>query len=252
MVQKQNYNKGMLIFGKHSVFSAITNKKRNIYKIMVLQQNFAETKDFLQNIAPNLLPKLCIVAKNQIAEITESDEVHQGYILHCSKLNPVSLQSLILNASNLSTCNVIALDNVTDTRNIGAVVRSAVAFGFNHIIMLKNIYNETSAMVKASSGAMDAINIITVPNLVQALEELKKQDFWVVGLSANTNTTINTMQKFNKTVLVMGAEGEGLKSLTEKKCDFVVKIPIHSNSVDSLNISNAAAIAMYEVSKNNL
>ncbi len=146
---------------------------------------------------------------------------------------------------------VLLLDQVTDPHNVGAILRSAAAFDVGAVIVTdRNAPQESGVMAKAASGALEVVPLIAVTNLVQAIETLKKSGYWIAGLDGAARKAIHEAKLDNKTALVLGAEGAGLRRLTTEHCDFLVKLPI-SDKMESLNVSNAAAVAMYELYRRN-
>ncbi|MBT5940874.1 MAG: 23S rRNA (guanosine(2251)-2'-O)-methyltransferase RlmB, partial [Rhodospirillaceae bacterium] len=145
---------------------------------------------------------------------------------------------------------VVILDQVTDPRNIGAIMRSATAFGAAAIIVPdKHTPEATAVLAKAASGALDRLPVARVTNLARALGQLKEAGFWTVGLDAEASQTLAEAKLSGKLAIILGAEGKGLRRLTAEKCDFLVKIPIDAQA-DSLNVSAAAAITLYEIVRN--
>ena len=140
---------------------------------------------------------------------------------------------------------VAILDQITDPQNIGAIIRSAAAFGITKLLLpADNTPEENASIAKAASGALETVQIAKVVNLKMAIEILKKKGFWIVGLDAHGNNDLNDLAKFNKVAIIIGSEDKGLRPLTIKSCDLLVKIPI-SEKVESLNASNAASIIFY-------
>jgi len=230
--------KTVLIWGKHAVGAALNNKQRDCYKILA-------TKNVAQNMA---LPKNAqITDAKQIDKLlgNRSDIVHQGIVGEFTKLPSYSVDDLVGNKHN-----IIVLDQITDPHNVGAILRTANAFNFAGIIMLdKNSPPEGGVMAKSASGALEHVKIAHVNNISNALQDLKTAGYWCVGMDSHTSQTIDDIGKYTPCVLVMGAEGRGLRKLVAQNCDILLKIPMNSQQ-ESLNVSNAAAIACYELGKN--
>ena len=143
------------------------------------------------------------------------------------------------------------LDQITDPHNVGAILRSAAAFDVGAVIATdRNAPTESGVMAKAASGALEVVPLITVTNLVQAIEKIKKAGYWIAGMDGNAKQTIAEAKLDRKTALVLGAEGSGLRRLTAEHCDYLVKLPM-SGRIESLNVSNAAAVALYELYRRN-
>ena len=241
------YSNSILLYGKHSVIAAICNKNRKIFSIMVLKQHFEEMRSILINSRPNILPKLKITNKLKFEELFPNDNiVHQGFAVHCTKKSTGDIYDLLEQSKSYSSYNVIILDKVTDTRNIGSIIRSAIAFNIDTIIISNNLYTENALLVKTAVGAFEKINIILSKNLHDTVKLLKQNKFWIIGLNPTANKNLSELNNFPKKALILGSENTGISQLIEKQCDLLLRINI-SSDVDSLNISNAAAIVFYEI-----
>lgn len=239
----QNLTSEHIIYGRHAVISALTNPKRVIKKLIIAKENKEEIDSLRLNIPYN------IVEKKDIDKILPRDAVHQGFALYCNRLDTYDIRDLIELSKNKSRCHVLILDQVTDPQNIGAIIRSCAAFEtLGLIVQDKNSPLESGAMVKASAGTIEFVPISRVTNLSRAIELLKENDFWVMGMDGYATTTIDKINKSGKIAIVMGSEGKGMRRLVQENCDSSVKLPI-SSQVESLNVSTAAAIALYELSK---
>jgi 23S rRNA (guanosine2251-2'-O)-methyltransferase len=171
-----------------------------------------------------------------------SDAVHQGLALMVAPLEPVFLDEVLRGDQPL-----LVLDQVTDPHNLGAMLRSAAAFNAAAVILTKDhSAPETAVVAKAASGGLDIVPRVVVTNLASALREIKEAGYWVAGLSGDAKQTIREAKLNRKTALVLGAEGKGLRRLTAESCDVLVRLPM-SERMESLNVSNAAAIALYSV-----
>lgn len=225
------------LFGRHAVFAALANPERRHRRLLVTK-NAAE---HLPNLPQGLQPQL--TEAQDMARFLPRDAVHQGYALETLPLEEDSLEVIMALGRP-----ILLLDQVTDPHNIGAILRSAAAFGAGGIVVTKhNAPEETGTLAKSASGALEIVPIVRIANLVQAMELLKAGGYWVAGMDGNATQTLAAAKLSAKTALVMGAEGSGLRRLTQEKCDLLVKLPI-SGQMESLNVSNAAAIALYELS----
>ena len=186
-----------------------------------------------------------------------NETTHQGIVLRTSKLQQPSLQEFINDTYKNETDVVVMLDQVTDPNNIGSIMRSCSLFSSKSIIVSNdNAPEVTATMAKAASGALENVNYVSVVNLSRAMNQFKKNNYWIYGFDSNNNNN----QKKNldlpkKCVLVFGSEGKGLRNIIKKECDTLVSIPMRAHEefgIDSLNVSNACAIALYEHFKNNI
>lgn len=237
--QEQKSSSGTVwLFGRHAVFAALANTARQFRRLAV-------TKNASEHLPPlphGLQPQVMDV--QDLNRLLPRDAVHQGYALEVLPLEDGNLDVLIHSGRP-----VLLLDQVTDPHNIGAVLRSAAAFDAAGIVVTKhNAPEETGTLAKSASGALETVPVVRVANLVQAMEQLKAGGYWVAGMDGKAEQTLAQAKLSARTALVMGAEGSGLRRLTGEKCDLLVKLPI-SEKMESLNVSNAAAIALYELNR---
>lgn len=233
------------LYGIHSVKAALGNTRRDIKRIVATRPNIEKlAKEFE---ARPIIPE--IMMPQEITRILPEGAVHQGVAIEVKPLPEISLETYLQH--NHLVKPLLLLDQVTDPHNIGAILRSAAAFDIGAVIVTKDhAPAESAILAKASSGGIEIVPFVTVTNLVQSMELLKKNGFWCVGLDGEARQTI-TQAKLNlKTALVLGAEGKGLRRLTMERCDMVVRLPIAS-VMESLNVSNAAAIALYAIRTGN-
>lgn len=234
--------KSLILYGKHAVLSALANPKRQVSKLLCTKENIDE---FVKQ--KRLTPQ--VVDRKEIDKLVGRDAVHQGVVLFCSRLSDVDLEDVICEANKKKKCHVIILDQVTDPQNVGAIIRSAVAFDTLALIMQdKNSPIESGAMAKAAAGMLEHLPIVRVTNLSRAIEKLKKAGFWTVGMDGYAKITIDKLDKMEKTAIIMGSEGRGMRRLVEENCDISVKLPM-SPLTESLNVATAASIALYEINK---
>lgn len=237
------------IFGRHACFAALQNPKRKIRQIWVSKP--IKTDFFALTLsAPASLISPKLVDNQALESLLGPNAVHQGIALEVLPMEAPSLEDICHNGALQST--LLILDQVTDIQNIGAILRSAAAFGIDALIITEyHAPTETGAMAKAASGALELVPIIRATNLVQAMETLKTHGYWCIGMDGTADTSIETLATYGKLALIMGAEGKGLRRLTREHCDALVKIPIHPQ-MESLNVSNAAAVALYEATRKSL
>jgi 23S rRNA (guanosine2251-2'-O)-methyltransferase len=232
----------LYLYGKHAASAALQNPMRKIKRVLVTKNAQNEMGGVL-----NGCKQLALVDAQKIESVLPGDAVHQGIAVECEPLNQPSLDEWLMEEKNKP---VLLLDQVTDPHNVGAILRSAAAFDIGAVIVTdRNAPAESGTMAKSASGALEIVPLIQVTNLVQAIELLKKAGYWTYGLDGEAKESITTAKFDTKSALILGAEGRGLRRLTGERCDFLVKLPM-SNKMESLNVSNAAAIALYEVSRN--
>ena len=221
------------MYGKHAVFAAINNNNRHIEKIYCLEKTFLEFKNKLNHF------NIEVVSVDFINKKIGPDQPHQGIL--------ALVHSIFLNNINdldftETIDRVVILDQITDPQNIGAIIRSAVAFGITKLILpTDRAPEESAAIAKAASGCLELIQIAKVTNIKTAIETLKRKEFWIAGLDLNGKDNLSSLAEFNKIAIIIGSEGKGMRRLTTESCDFLIKIPI-SSKVESLNASNAASI----------
>lgn len=224
------------IYGLHAVQAALLNEKRQIQRVIISPN----AKNSVR--IPEFRRKTHIENDIRCFEKTlPKDAVHQGVAAEVKPLPEVALEDIAAAGPKL----ILALDQVTDPHNVGAILRSAAAFGAAAVVQTADhAAPENGALAKAASGALDIVPLVKVTNLAAAMEMVKKSGYWCVGLDGKTDKEISQAKTFEKLFLVLGAEGKGLRRLTAESCDLLVKIPIAAK-MESLNVSNAAAVAMY-------
>ena len=228
------------IGGKHAVLSAIKNPKRKINKLIITEEN---EKDFNPK---NFNKKIIIEIKDkkEIDKIFINENiVHQGIAAEIESIPTIELKEYLKIKNNLKN-TLVVLDDITDQRNIGSIIRSCSAFNIDAVILLEKNYNPKNKMMyKSASGAMEIVNIIPVSNITNALEVLKKNNYWVYGLDGNAKENIEDQKWSNLNVFVFGSEGNGLRRLVKENCDHLIKIQINKE-IESLNVSNAVSVTL--------
>jgi len=240
---KKDISNTVVLYGHHAVFAALKNKKRHIFNLFCTPENEKTLKAAFENTPFN------VVLKKEIEKLVGTSAVHQGYALVTNPLPNVSLEKICAQTKDKERCHVLILDQVTDVQNIGAIIRSAAAFGAEAIVVQdKNTPLENGAMAKASAGTIELIDIVRVTNLNRAIDFLKQNGFWIVGLDAHAKQKLDEIDRQTKLAFVLGSEGDGMRRLTQESCDLTVRLEINEN-VESLNVSNTAAIVLYELGK---
>ncbi|AIL65572.1 Putative TrmH family tRNA/rRNA methyltransferase [Rickettsiales bacterium Ac37b] len=230
------------LYGKHAVFAALKNPNRKCYTLLITKHIYPEI--FNSAIPNNKKIKIITTDVNTIASKLPNAAVHQNMALEVATLPEISLEYLINNFKD-NRNSIIILDQITDTHNIGAILRSAAAFNCLCVILPRNhAPNETNTMAKSASGALESVPLVRVTNLAHTINYLKSVGYWCIGLDASSTTYLEHNKLPDKTVFIMGNEETGLRRLTKENCDFLMKIPM-SDKIESLNVSNAAAITLY-------
>lgn len=228
------------LYGKHAAIAALNNPMRKIKRVVVTKN----TSDELGEKTFSRIKNIQFVDAKKLADMLPREAVHQGVAVECESLLQPSLQEYLLENN---TNPVVILDQVSDPHNVGAILRSAAAFGVGAVIVTdRNAPAESGVMAKAASGALEVVPFITIGNLAQAIDILKKNDYWIYGLDGEAKKLISEIKFDRKTAMILGSEGRGLRRLTAERCDMLVRLPI-SDKMESLNVSNAAAVAMYEL-----
>ena len=228
------------IYGVHAVNMALSNPDRELHRLVVTKEAFKTIDNADAGFTVEILDR------REITSLLPPGATHQGIALLTDPLPTVSINDLISTAADRDRMSILALDQITDPQNVGAILRSAAAFGADAVLVPDRHTPETSgAMAKAASGAIEAVHMVRPTNLVRALRTLKLSGFWVVGLDVNASSPIGTMDLPDKCILAFGAEGRGLRRLTHDACDLLVSIPT-TDAIQSLNVSASAAIALYE------
>jgi 23S rRNA (guanosine2251-2'-O)-methyltransferase len=225
------------LWGRHAIIAALANPERIVRKLWGTREAVG-----LLSLPPVLPVVFADVA--DLGRMVPSDAPHQGLVAEVDPLEDIFLGDL-LDRGRDDRRPLIVLDQVTDPHNVGAVLRSAVAFDALGIVTQdRHAPPESGALAKAASGALELMPWVRVVNLARALEEIAEADFWRIGLAGAAKVTLDQALGTQKTAIVLGAEGEGLRQNVAAHCDLLARLPI-SPRIDSLNVSNAAAIALY-------
>ena len=235
------------IWGKHSVYEALISQ-RPINRIWCTSEIFSSEKFYV--LLKEMKSKGVLIEEvswNRISQLTFGAS-HQGVALQLACSNTISLEKLIIFSKNNSTNPIIlALDGITDPHNVGAIVRSAEAFGCKGIIIpQRRSAGLTGTVAKVAAGALEYLPVSRVVNLNRSLEELKSKGFIVIGLSGDGQLSISKFNEKAPLVVVVGSEDKGISLLTQKKCDFLLRIPLKGKT-SSLNASVAAAISLFHL-----
>ena len=230
--------KGVHFWGRHAVLAAIANPDRTITKIWGTREALSPLE------LPPMLPiQYCDVA--DLGRFVPRDAPHQGMVAEVLPLDDIWLEDALIAAGEDSVRPLLVLDSVTDPHNVGAIFRSAAAFDAVAVVTQdRHAPPESGVVAKSASGALEMVPWVRVVNLSRALDEMAEHGYWRIGLTGHTDVTLDAALTPRKNALVLGAEGEGLRHNVAEHCDQLAKLPI-SPKMESLNVSNAAAIALY-------
>ena len=225
------------LWGRHPVEAALKNPARKHRKLWA-------TRDAIETLDGELPPDFPVEYADvtDLARLVAKDAPHQGLVLECEPLDDVFLDE-VMDAERARP--LIVLDQVTDPHNVGAILRSAAAFGAAAIVTQdRHAPPESGVVAKSASGALEAVPWVRVVNLARALDEMAERGYWRIGLTGSAEATLAEALPSGPVALVLGAEGEGMRHNIEAHCDALAKLPI-TRAIESLNVSNAAAIALY-------
>ena len=226
-------------WGRHAVAAALDNPNRKVLRAWATR-DAAEFMQFPREVAVTL------AEVTDLARLVPSDAPHQGVVIEAEPLDDVWLDGLLHDAPERAS--LLVLDQVTDPHNVGAIIRSAAAFGAIGLVTQdRHSPPESGVVAKAASGALERLPWARVVNLARALDEIGEAGFWRIGLAGDAETDLREALGSQRVALVLGAEGAGLRPNTKEHCDSLARLPI-SDAVESLNVSNAAAVALYAAS----
>jgi 23S rRNA (guanosine2251-2'-O)-methyltransferase len=238
------------LYGLHAVAEAWANPER---RCVALAATPAGLEGLQRTLAgrplPPRRPAPRLVERGALERLLPAGAVHQGLALEVAPLPETSVADLGRAAAVRERTLTLVLDQVTDPHNVGAVLRSAAAFGALALVVTdRHAPRVTGALAKSASGAVEHVPIVRVGNLARALGDLKAFGIWCVGLDEEAAAPLADLAPHPHTALVLGAEGEGLRRLTAETCDALARLPTRG-ALASLNVSNAAAIALYELAR---
>ena len=226
-------------WGKHAVAAALDNPDRKVLKAWATREA-ANFMQFPDDVA------VVMAEAPDLARLVPADAPHQGVVIECEPLEDVWLGDVLADAPDKAV--LLVLDQVTDPHNVGAILRSAAAFGAIAIVTQdRHAPPEGGALAKAASGALETVPWVRVVNLNRALEEMAEAGFWRIGLAGEAKTTLADALGPDRVALVLGAEGPGMRANVREHCDALAKLPIR-DEMESLNVSNAAAVSLYAAS----
>ena len=234
------------IIGQHAVVEALKNPNRKVLRLFLTEESKknihrkSPNKNLLNNV------KVYFKTKKELDKYsTKENLLHQGYVAEIEYLDKPILKDFIKSNNNLT---FVCLDGVSDPRNIGSIIRSAASFNLDGIIIKERHFpRDSKLMYKAASGAIEYIKIFEVANINSTLKNLKEKNFWVYGFDGKAKKSFSDLDWKGNNILLFGSEGFGMHQHTSKYADFLVKIDINNN-IESLNISNSAAIVFHHLS----
>lgn len=233
------------LYGIHAVLAALANPRRRARRLVVTPSAAEAHRGDLARLGG---PQPETASREEIDRLLPAGAVHQGMALAVDPLPEGDIEE-ILSGLAAGRGLAVVLDQVTDPHNVGAILRSAAAFGADAVLLPeRHAPGATGILAKAASGALDLVPLVHVVNLARELDRLKAAGFWCVGLDSEAEQTIAEADLTGRIALVLGAEGAGLRRLTRERCDLVVRLPTQ-HRLASLNVSNAAAISLYEISR---
>ena len=225
------------LHGRHAVAAALANRSRTVRRLLQTEAGDAAAAARRRGVPVET------VERRLLDRRFGTGAVHQGIALQCDPLPPPDLEAI---AAEPGPARLLLLDRVTDPRNVGAVLRSAEAFGVRAVILpAAGAPAESAALAKAAAGALERVPLARVVNLARTLERLKATGYWFVALAGTADLALDRLDLAGRVGLVLGAEGAGIRRLVRRACDFEAAIPM-SGGADSLNVAVAAGIALYE------
>jgi 23S rRNA (guanosine2251-2'-O)-methyltransferase len=240
-------NSAFFIVGKHAVIEALKNPNRKVLRVFLTEESKKtihrenQNRNLLKNI------KVFFKTKKELDNYCKKDGMqHQGFVAEIEHLQQLELKEFIKKKNNLT---LVCLDEVTDPRNIGSIIRSAASFGIDGLIFKdRHFPSNSKLMYKSSSGCMEHLNIFTVSNINTTLKYLRDNNFWVYGFDSKNNEDFTKIKWQRNVVLLFGSEGYGITKHTKKYADFLVKIKIN-DKIESLNVSNSASIVFHYINQ---
>ena len=234
-----------LIVGQHAVIEALRNPKRKVLKVFLTEES--KKNIHRKNPKKNILQdvKVYFKSKKELDKYTSKDQMmHGGYVAEVEHLDQLDLKDFIKGKNKLT---FVCIDEVTDPRNIGSLIRSAASFDIDGLIVKERQFpSDSKLMYKSASGCMEHLNIFQVTNINSTLKNLREKNFWVYGFDAKGEKKFTNIKWEGKNILLFGSEGHGMREHTNKYTDFLVRIDINKN-IESLNISNSAAIVFHHL-----
>ena len=237
-----------LIAGKHAVTEALRNPDRKVLRVFLTEDSKKKLNKDNENLELLKDVNLFYKTHKELDRLCSKDQIsHQGLIAEIEHLDKKNLKEFINSLSDKKEIKLVALEEVTDPRNIGSIIRSATSFNIDGLIVKERIFpSESKLLYKSASGCMEHINIFEVANINTTLKYLKTKNFWVCGFDKNGKKDFTEHDWKGNNILLFGSEGYGLKYHTIQNSDFLLKISIN-HKAESLNISNSAAVVFHYI-----
>ncbi|BAS67731.1 23S rRNA (guanosine(2251)-2'-O)-methyltransferase RlmB [Bathymodiolus septemdierum thioautotrophic gill symbiont] len=245
-------SKSILIFGFHSIQAQLESNPECLLKVYTLDNRHDKRLNTLITQLNQLGINTLVSSKQQLDKMTKNQS-HQGVAAEILLPTLPNQDDLITYVTQLEkSALILILDSIQDPRNLGACLRSANAAGVDCVVINKDGSAPINALVhKTSAGALNQLKIFSVTNLARTIKALKEENIWVIGLDGSTKNSLYQIDLTIPSAIIMGSEGSGLRSLTKKHCDLLAKIPMQGN-VESLNVSVATGVALFEASRQRL
>jgi 23S rRNA (guanosine2251-2'-O)-methyltransferase len=238
------------LYGRHAVAAALANPARRWRRLAVLTTQEDEAKALVAGASAQQRADgeaIRVLDRSGFDALLPEDAVHQGLALEVEPLDSADLDDVLRAAELAPRASLVVLDQVSDPHNVGAILRAAAAFGACGVVVAAHgAPPATGVLAKAASGALELVPLIAATNLARALERIKAAGFWCCGLDERAPQLLANLDLGPRVALVLGAEGDGLRRLVRESCDYLARLPT-SDAMPSLNVSTAAAIALYEL-----
>lgn len=236
------------IYGVHPVAEALKNGGK-IEKIILLKGGkHGGLREILEIANRRKIP--VAYGDREYLNVTAGTGQHQGVICICGEYRYADMDEVLNNCKSRENALILILDSITDPQNLGSLIRTALCFGVDGLVIPENrAASVTSAVIKASAGAAMHLPIVMVVNISRTIDRLKEEGFWIYGADVGGGGDLRSPDYSGHAALVMGSEGKGIRPLVKKKCDFLISIPV-TDAIDSLNVSVAGGIILYEMTFN--
>ena len=248
----KNLEQPSVLWGRHAVIAALHNPQRMLTRVFCSENNRSILDEEISKIrgeGASSAPELEVLPIHELNLLVPSDSVHQGFVTISEALKETDFDGFLERTKTTRHLTLVLLDQVTDPQNIGAITRSAVALGAHGIILQsRNAPKLDGMLAKAASGAIEYIPVFRVTNIARAIRKMQEFDISCFGLAGESEIAINKTPFTARVALVLGSEGAGLRRLTRESCDQLVSLPT-VNHFSTLNVSNAASIALYELQR---